>query len=117
MVSPSEPETENGVDDDCDGNIDEGFSDMDGDGVTVEEGDCDDNNGWVSPNTYESCDGIDNDCDEIIDEDTPCVDTVIPPAEGNCGCSTTAPAGLWAVLPVGALLFRRRRGAQVRRRG
>ncbi len=43
--------------------------DLDNDGYTVEEGDCDDNNVYASPARSEDVnDGIDNDCDGRIDE-------------------------------------------------
>ena len=59
----------NGIDDNCDGNIDEGLSfDMDGDGFTNCTGDCDDGNGAVFPGQSESCNNIDDDCDGNIDE-------------------------------------------------
>lgn len=45
-------------------------TDDDGDDVTVEEGDCDDNDDTVNPNAPEICDGQDNDCDNEIDEDS-----------------------------------------------
>ena len=51
-----------GVDNDCDGEIDEGVYDLDQDGFSDIQGDCDDNNGWANPNMTEMCDGFDNDC-------------------------------------------------------
>lgn len=80
------------IDNDCDGDIDEGietstwFADLDGDGfgdgeTTLEScadpgegwtdraGDCDDVDDQVNPQTEELCDnGIDDDCDDEIDE-------------------------------------------------
>ena len=79
----------NGVDDDCDGEIDEGlrstwYSDSDGDGFgdpdsaveaceppegTVDNGeDCDDSDAAVHPGAEEVCDELDNDCDLEVDE-------------------------------------------------
>jgi hypothetical protein len=73
--SPNNPEVNafaievcNGVDDDCDGQIDEGY-DLDGDLVTSCAGDCDDTSATVSPLLEEGCnDGVDNNCDGQIDE-------------------------------------------------
>lgn len=42
--------------------------DLDGDGMTLLEGDCNDRNPAVYSGAAESCDGLDNDCDSIIDE-------------------------------------------------
>ncbi|NIS31912.1 MAG: hypothetical protein GWO04_19030, partial [Actinobacteria bacterium] len=79
--TPDTPELCNGLDDDCDMEIDEGH-DVDDDGFTWCGGgdltlaDCDDNDpnshpgrtGVIEPAT-EVCDGADNDCDSTIDED------------------------------------------------
>ena len=43
-------------------------TDLDGDGFTVEDGDCDDNNAAVNSSAVEICDGLDNNCDGEIDE-------------------------------------------------
>ena len=89
-VHPGAEEVWNGIDDDCDGGIDEGlirtfYRDADGDGFgsaasgTVETGiapegyvesdtDCDDADKDVNPGEIETCNGIDDDCDGAIDE-------------------------------------------------
>jgi hypothetical protein len=43
------------------------MSDLDGDGFSPEDGDCDDENALVSPSQPEVCDSIDNNCDGITD--------------------------------------------------
>ena len=88
-VSPAGAERCNGVDDDCDGDVDEGVqdtfhADADGDGwgdaaVTTtacdlpsgyadNDGDCDDSDAAVSPDGVEQCNGYDDDCDGAVDE-------------------------------------------------
>jgi hypothetical protein len=42
--------------------------DLDGDGVSIAGGDCDDDNAEIYPGATERCDGFDNDCDYEIDE-------------------------------------------------
>jgi len=89
MVHPGAQELCNGVDDDCDEEVDEGldvtwYADADGDGygdanVTTaacdaglgwvdNDLDCDDSNSSVNPLATEVCDGIDNDCDLLTDD-------------------------------------------------
>ncbi len=82
-VHPSALERCNGLDDDCDGRIDETF-DVDGDGYSVcapvlAERDCDDTRATVHPGALEACgasntgNGLDDDCDGYIDEScAPC---------------------------------------------
>jgi hypothetical protein len=77
-IYPGAPEIPgNHKDDDCDGLADEDGSnhpntteteDMDGDGQSVAEGDCDDTNPMVKKGMPEICgDGLDNDCDGFAD--------------------------------------------------
>ena len=84
-VSPGIPEACNGIDDDCDGEVDQGMDgfaasvpmdgtsdciDDDGDGYTEVQGDCDDLSPIAHPNARELClDGVDNDCNQEIDYD------------------------------------------------
>ncbi len=61
-----------GLDNDCDGAVDEGF-DVDGDGVRTCDGDCDDADPTAHPGAEELCDEIDNDCDGETDTGCDCV--------------------------------------------
>jgi MYXO-CTERM domain-containing protein len=59
-------------DEDCDGLVDDGF-DLDGDGVTTCQGDCDDRDALNRPGATERCDCHDNNCNGTIDEGNVCV--------------------------------------------
>ena len=104
-------------------------ADLDGDGFSWAEGDCDDGNASIHPGAQEDCtSGVDEDCDGDVDgddadcqpadtgaveadtaaaEDTPAANTIgtIAPADG---CSTTPAAPVMAVWGLLALLNRRR---------
>ena len=66
-IHPGAIEICNGVDDNCDGNIDEGF-DQDGDGYTSCAGDCNNVNPAIHPGAVEICNGIDDNCNGLVDE-------------------------------------------------
>ena len=94
-VHPGASEVCNGVDDDCDGFVDDAdpdlvggsraYPDLDGDGYgddagevgacsassgfVSEGGDCDDADPAINPGAAEICDGLDNDCDDLVDDD------------------------------------------------
>jgi V8-like Glu-specific endopeptidase len=70
----------NSIDDNCNGQTDEGCSscvDADEDGFCANAGDCNDNDPTISPSGSERCgDGADNNCNSQTDEGcTTCVDT------------------------------------------
>jgi hypothetical protein len=89
-VNPAAIEVFNGIDDNCNNTVDEGFTpvtyylDNDGDGVggntfvvginspgpnyVLITGDCNDNSAVMYPGNTETCDNLDNDCDASIDE-------------------------------------------------
>ena len=68
-INPDALDDDNdGEDENCSGEADEDWvdpaeQDADGDGYTVNDGDCDDEDPNVSPGATEICDDIDNDCD------------------------------------------------------
>ncbi len=66
-TNPDEPEICDGVDNNCNVDIDEIF-DTDADGVTTCGGDCDDDDPSIYPGAFEQCDGVDNDCDPTNEE-------------------------------------------------
>ncbi|MCB9676077.1 MAG: choice-of-anchor D domain-containing protein [Alphaproteobacteria bacterium] len=81
----------NGYDDDCDGAVDAGSVDLDGDG-TAPPLDCNDSAANVFPGAPEIVDGLDNDCDNAIDEGTTAGDD-----DGDGYCEGTVCTG--ALMP------------------
>jgi hypothetical protein len=71
-VYPGSAESWDGVDQDCDGRVDNGTFgyDDDGDGQTEEDGDCDDSDASVYSGATEIYDAKDNDCNGIVDDHT-----------------------------------------------
>ncbi len=90
-INPGATETCNGLDDNCDGNADEGltfttyYADTDGDGYgdnnvsqstcdgppagyIATAGDCNDANAAINPGGTETCNGADDNCDGAVDE-------------------------------------------------
>ena len=119
-ISPATAEECNGVDDDCDGAVDESSSagsvwyvDADGDGyggsatttaytctaptgATATDGDCDDTDSAISPSDTEVCNGWDYDCDGAVDSATACgcsIDTYSGNGHTYLFCTT---ATYWA---------------------
>ena len=122
-VHPGATEVCNGIDDDCDGEIDEGlttytyYRDSDGDtygnpsvsteactappGYVSDNTDCDDNDANVHPGATEVCNDIDDDCDAEIDEGLTTYtyyadtdsDNYGDPDNSTTTCSDTPPAG------------------------
>ncbi|MEW6441951.1 MAG: PKD domain-containing protein [bacterium] len=83
LVNPGAAETCNGIDDNCDAEVDEGF-DEDGDGYTSCQGDCADDDPATHPGTAESCDdGEDNDCDGLVDAQDPDCAAARPDLKGS----------------------------------
>mgnify|MGYP001563545011 CR=1 FL=1 len=84
-VNPAATDTCDGIDNDCNGVVDDGsgYGDVDGDGYgdpsspvscgssggVTNDDDCDDADATVNPTATESDDGVDDDCDGWVDED------------------------------------------------
>jgi Putative metal-binding motif len=94
------PEMCDGIDNDCDFEVDEGLTtDADGDGFTTVDScagskdDCNDSDPAVHPGTKEVCDKIDNNCDGQVDEDGVCKGPDPECAGQTCGNFTTCNSG------------------------
>jgi len=82
FINPNVIEVCNGIDDDCDGNIDNGFECVFG------SDDCDSSCKFIRCIPYpEVCDDLDNDCDGVADENIDCSGDIacelIPPSDIN----------------------------------
>lgn len=65
---PGAPEQADGMDNDCDGDVDEGVGDFDGDGHALPF-DCDDNDPSRFPGAFETLNRRDDDCNGIADDE------------------------------------------------
>jgi len=68
-------------------------TDLDGDGYTTCDGDCDDTNAAVHPGATETCNGVDDDCNGSIDEPFDADGDGVASCDGDCN---DADAGNWS---------------------
>lgn len=77
--------------------------DNDGDGVSIEEGDCDDSDASTAPHEPEQCDGLDNNCDGVSDEGLPTLTWYVDLDADGYG--SLSPAGEGCSIPANATLY------------
>ena len=114
-VNPGETEVCNGVDDDCDLDVDNGlplstwYADSDGDsygdpdvstddcgqpsGYVSDDSDCDDSSADAYPGGTELCDELDNDCDGTVDNEDEVLGDEEECAAESCDAILTARSG------------------------
>ena len=82
-INPAAIEVPDGVDNNCDGFVDD---DDDGDGYPTSKGDCNDKDATIYPGAKEKCyDGVDNNCNKYIDALEPDQDKDgFGPCKGDC---------------------------------
>ena len=84
-INPGATEICDGVDNNCNGQVDEGF-DQDGDGYKTcgSNPDCNDGIAAIHPGATEICDGVDNNCNGQIDEGFSGITEVCDGIDNNC---------------------------------
>ncbi len=132
----SDDELCNDLDDDCDGDVDEGvlvpvYADQDGDGLgagavvsdagcvgaglSATSDDCDDTNATIGAGLAELCDGLDNDCDGQPDQsfacalgqlEVACTTSCGSMGVGSCSDQCAAPAPAECTPPVETCNFK-----------